>query len=224
MSGILLFGKLRRWGAVLATSLASAALIIICGPIRYSLNPNDGFLIAVVAQVPLVTAVVIQAASASPVPVVERRAARPLRRFRAANYLVLTAATGVILALAASLLGSTAATNEFGAFAVARNLCALIGASYISASLLGQSLGWCLPAAWTILPYVLLTQESGKHEVLTLVTQPDSSYAAFIAAALSWLTGLFLVSATRRDVLEFVPEVMRLVQEHGTRTSKAKNH
>jgi hypothetical protein len=216
--GVVAFGRVRRWGIVVATSLVSAVVIVLCGPVRYSINPNDGYLVAVVAQIPVITAIAFQAASISPLRTAERRAARPLRRFRGASYVLLSVVTAAMLASAASLLGKSAVTDGFGAFAVVRNLCALIGASFVGASLLGRSLGWCLPLAWTVLPYVLLTQESSKHEVLALVTQPDSSYAATLAAGLLWGVGLVVVSGSREDVLEIVPAIRRIAQKRSARS------
>lgn len=206
----MLFGQLRRWSAVLLIGVFSGALILACGPIRYSLNPNDGYLIAVVAQTPLLSAIMIQAASISPLQRAEERATRSLRKYRVANYALMTVGCGIILGFAASLLKGSSGADGFGALSVVRNLCALLGASYVGASMLGTSFGWAVPAAWTILPYVLLTQSSSTHEILTLVTQPDSSYAAFVTAAIFWLVGLVLVSSSRRDVFEVSSEVARL--------------
>lgn len=214
MTGLLLFTRLRRWRANLIVAACCALIILLAGPIRYSLNPNDGYLIAVVSQAPLLSAVLLQASSLSPLQAQERHATRSLRHLRAFNYVVLTVLAAFILALSASLLTSFAGADQdtsVGSLAVVRNLCALTGAGFIGASLLGPSLGWALPTAWTILPYVMLTQSSNNNEVLTLVTQPDNSFTAFATGAIVWIIGLLLVIASRDDALNSPQAIGRII-------------
>lgn len=205
MTGIMLFGRLRRWRTNAIVAVGSAVAILLAGPIQYSLNPTDGYLIAVIAQIPLVSAVLLQSSAISSRQVQEQQAARSLRRLRALNYIGLSAVGAVVLATAASFLVNPAGADQgssLGAVAVARNFLAFTGAGFIGASILGPTLGWTVPTAWAILPYVLLTQVAQKHEVLTLVTQPDNSFTAFAAGAIVWAIGFFLATASREDVVD----------------------
>jgi hypothetical protein len=205
VSGILLFGHLRRWLTNLVIAVGVGAGIAAAGPLHYSLNPDDGYLIAVIAQLPLVSAVVLQASAVSAMSQQEQHAARVLGRYRAFSYIGLSVTVALVLGVSASFLNAQAAADpsvELGGLAVIRNFLALTGASFIGASCLGASLGWVLPTAWAVLPYVLLTQGSQRHEILTLVGQPDGSFTAAATSLIVWLTGLALASASRQDVFD----------------------
>lgn len=227
MTGLLLFGRLRRWHTNALVAACSGAAILIAGPVHYSLNPDDGYLIAAIAQIPLVSAVLLQASAISPLRAQEHHAARSLRRMRALNYVLLSAVAAAALGIAASYLTTQAGSDQetsLGAVAVIRNLCALTGAGFIGASLLGPSLGWTVPTAWTVLPYVLLTQSSQQHEALTLVTQPDGSFIAFVVAACVWGTGFILATASREDVVNFPRLVAQLLNAQGHGETRAQRH
>lgn len=219
MTGTALFSQLRRWRFNLSGLLASGLIILLAGPVRYSLNPDGGYLIAIVAQIPLVNAIILQASAVSSLSSKERLSARSLKRFRVANYVLVSVVGAVVLGGAASFLNAeiNSGPGAIGPFAVIRNLCALIGAAFIGASLLGPSLGWTLPTAWAVLPYLLLTQSSGRHEILTLVTQPSSSFPAFSIAVATWAIGLLLVGAARNDIFDLwrLPgALLRLFRPH----------
>lgn len=214
MNGLFLFARLRRWRTNLIVAVCSGLIILLVGPIRYSLNPSDGYLIAVVSQAPLLSAVLLQASSISPLRAQERHATKSLRHLRAVNYVVLTGVAALILGLSASLLTGSGAVDQdtsVGSLAVVRNFCALAGAGFIGASLFGPSLGWTLPTAWTIFPYVMLTQSSTDNEVITLVAQPDNSFPAFAVGVIVWMIGLVLVSASRDYVLDVPKAIGRMV-------------
>ncbi|WP_435740152.1 hypothetical protein [Clavibacter nebraskensis] len=221
MSAIALFGRARRWRTNVIVFIIVGALIVLCGPVYYALNPNGGYLVSIAAQLPLIPAVVIQATSLSPMAAQEGQASRPLRKYQAFNYLILTAAAAVPLGIAAYFYTPLAGEEQTGGYdlgpiTVIRNLIALIGAGFIGASLIGASLGWVIPAAWAILPYVLLTATSSDNEFITLVVQPDDSFNALAIASVVWLIGLVAASGTRRGALslESIGRRLRLRAAH----------
>lgn len=198
-----LFGRLRRWKTNILAAAICGLVLLLAGPVHYSLNPDGGYLIAIAAQLPLIPAVIMQSSSMTPLGIQESHASRSMGRWRAANYVLLSLAVAVVLGAAAltySPLAGTTHTGGFflGPFVVIRNLAAFTGAAFVGASILGPSLGWVVPAAWAILPYVFLTQTSSQHEVLALVIQPGDSFTAFITAAGIWAVGLLITAGNAR--------------------------
>lgn len=200
---MLSFTRTRRWRTNIAASIIVGALIVLCGPVYYALNPNAGYLVSIAAQLPLIPAVIIQATSMSSMSAQERQASRSLAKYRACNYVLLTAAAAIPLGIAAYLYAPLVGEQQTGGYdlgpvTVIRNLIALIGAGFIGASVIGSSLGWIIPSAWAILPYVLLTATSTSNSFITLVVQPDDSFTAFMVALGIWFGGLLAASGGRR--------------------------
>jgi len=192
MTGIRLFARSRRWNTVIVISAMSAALIVLCGPLNYALNPRGGYLIAVAAQIPVLTAIAIQASLASPLPRQDALSYRSLNPYRLTHVVALTAVAAVAIAIAAVPLSAVdpGANTHQGALALIRNLLALTGAALIGAALLGPRLGWLLPVSWLILPFLVLPGPNADPTgLLTLAIQGDDAVLPNAFACLVWTIG-----------------------------------
>lgn len=201
MTGALLFIRSRYWLANIAIALISAGLIDVCGPIAYSLNPLGGYLVAVAAQIPLVSAVATQASLASATTVQDRYSARHLGVWRLIHYVAMTSVAGIAVGLAASALNVSpesqlSSYSDFGAVAEVRNLLALTGAAFIGASAFGGAFGWTFPLAWATLPFVLARgANSDSTGLLTLVIAPDAAFIPMVAALVTFVVGAALAAS-----------------------------
>lgn len=52
VNGLLLVTRTRRWPLCVALILATGLLIVACGPLSYTLNPDGGYRVAAASQVP----------------------------------------------------------------------------------------------------------------------------------------------------------------------------
>lgn len=197
MIGARLFVRSRRWVAVSATTLVVAGLIVACSPLNYALNPRSGYLIAVAAQMPVIPAVAIQSALASPLPRQDELARRDLTLWRLSHVLVLTAFAAVAIAVAAVpfAAANVDAYAHQGATALVRNLLALTGAAFIGAAMFGSRFGWVLPMSWLILPFLFLpTPLADTSGVLALVVQADDAAAPMAVACATMVVGTVLAT------------------------------
>lgn len=200
MIGAILFARSRRWASVALTTLVAAGLILMCGPLNYSLNPLGGYLIAVAAQIPVMPAIAIQAGLASPLTRQEEYARRRLSPWRLSHLLVLTAFAASAIAVAAVPFASSDvdAYAHQGPTALVRNLLAMAGAALIGAAVFGPRFGWVLPLSWLILPFLFLPTPHTDHTgLLALVVQGDDAVAPLIVACVVWVIGVVLAA---RDV------------------------
>ncbi|WP_437583428.1 hypothetical protein ACSAGD_14210 [Paramicrobacterium sp. CJ85] len=206
-----LFFRARRWVPASIVIFITAVLVVLCGPLNYTLNPRSGYLVGVAAQLPILPAVTIQATVTSrALRAKEGTSARKLTNWRLAHIVCLTALAALSLGLAAIPLTASALTGpaDQGAVAIVRNLIALTGAALLGATFLGPNLAWVFPLTWTILPFVFLPgSPSGLTAIVTLVAQPDSSYAPSVFAIVLWSVGLALqgTSKTLHDFIKNVP-------------------
>jgi hypothetical protein len=187
--------------ANIVIALISAGLIDVCGPIAYSLNPLGGYLVAVAAQIPLVSAVATQASLTSANPIQDRYSARRLGVWRLIHYLAMTSVAGVAVGLAASALrvspeSQLSSYSDFGTVAEVRNLLALTGAAFVGVSAFGGAFGWTVPLAWTTLPFVLSRgANSDSTGLLTLVIAPDTAFIPMVAALVTFVVGAALAAS-----------------------------
>ena len=201
VTGPLLFMRSRHWLANVAIALISAGLIEVCGPIGYSLNPLGGYLVAVAAQIPLVSAVSTGASLGSATTVQDRYSARNVGAWRLIHYLAMTLVAGIAVGLAASALNISSepelsSYSGFGAVAEVRNLLAFTGAAFIGASAFGGAFGWTVPLAWATLPFLLLRgANSDTTGLLTLVIQPDTAFTPMLAAVIIFVVGAALAAS-----------------------------
>ena len=195
MSGVLLFARARRWPTNLGLAGVVGALIVLAGPVYYSLNPDRGPLVAIIAQLPLVSAVALQATGVSPMAAQERHPGRSMRGHRVLHHVAVTVLVSLILGIAASASEAhgTPGGEPVGAATVVRDLLAFTGAAMIGGAVLGAPLGWVLPSAWAILPLLLHTSTTAEDPVASLVVQPDGSLPALVTAVVVWLAGLVIV-------------------------------
>ena len=198
MRGAVLFLRTRRWLVAVLVAVAAAALIVVCGPVNYSLNPRGGYLVAVASQVPVIIAITIQASIATPLRASERRASRPLTPWRLAHILSLTLIASTLVGLAATQIQPPAGAllhgyAPLGASALIRNLFAFMGTALIGAAAFGPRFGWVLPLAWAILPFVALpSPKADPSGLLMLAAQPDDAFAPFVVALITWAIGVAL--------------------------------
>lgn len=195
MRALLLFARGRHWLAVSLICLGSGVLLLVGGSLNYSLNPRGGYLVTVAAQVPIFAAIAIQASLASPLNQVERAAARPIGRWLFLHLCSLTLVAIVALTIAASFLPSSAEHGVIppGAVGLGRNLLAFTGVGLIGAAIFGPLIGWTLPLAWAILPYVALPNPSyDPSGLLMLATQPDEAFMPLLVALVIWSVGIGL--------------------------------
>ena len=195
MRALLLFARGRHWLAASLICLSSGLFLLGCGSLSYSLNPRGGYLVTVAAQVPIFAAIAIQASLASPLNRVERAAARPIGRWLFLHLCSLTVVASAGMSIAASFLPSTAEHGVIppGAVGLGRNLLAFTGVGLIGAAIFGPLIGWILPLAWAILPYVALPNPSyDPSGLLMLATQPDEAFIPFFVALVIWSVGVGL--------------------------------
>jgi hypothetical protein len=192
VSGISLFARARRWRTNLGVAAGVGVLIVLAGPVYYSLNPDRGPLVAIIAQLPLVSAVTLQATSVSPMAAQERLAGRSMRGHRVLHHIAVTVLVALILGIAASLSGadSRPGGEPVGAVTVVRDLLAFTGAAMVGGAVLGAPLGWVLPSAWAILPLLLHTSTTAEDGLASLVVQPEDSFPALATAVVVWSAGL----------------------------------
>jgi hypothetical protein len=192
VSGIGLFARARRWRTNLGVAAGVGVLIVLAGPVFYSLNPDRGPLVAIIAQLPLVSAVTLQATSVSPMATQERHAGRSMRGHRLLHHLAITVLVALILGVAASLSESHGRPGgePVGAVTVVRDLLAFTGAAMVGGAVLGAPLGWVLPSAWAVLPLLLRTSTTAQDPVASLVVQPEDSFPALATAVVVWSAGL----------------------------------
>jgi hypothetical protein len=199
--GARLFIRSRRWTAVTATTLVAAGLIVMCSPLNVMLNPRGGYLIAVAAQVPVIPAIAIQAALASPLPRQDQLARRRLSPWRLSHVVGLTAfAAGAIAVAAVPFAGAEVdAYAHQGAIALVRNLLAMTGAAHIGAAIVGPRFGWVLPLSWLVLPFLFLpTRLADTAGVLALIVQGDDAVVPLAVACTTWVVGVALASIDAR--------------------------
>ncbi len=202
MMGLLLFARSRHWPVGVGVAAACAILILFCGPIGYSLNPDAGFRVAVAAQVPLLSALFTQASLGRAAASAESHPVRSLRRLRFAHVTVMTFTHCLVLGFAATSIipptdGLVNGFAELGPVAIVRNVLALTGVAFLSAAVFGVSFGWLLPLAWATLPYLMIPSlEADTSGVATLLMQPDREFTAFAVAVGCWLIGASSASLT----------------------------
>jgi hypothetical protein len=198
MTGALLFARSRRWLANLVVIAACGILILVCGPLGYSLHPQSAYLVIVAAQVPLLCAITLQASMATATPQKDAAASRDLRSWRLAHIVVFTVLACVSCGIAAAQVVppggfSAGAIHGVGAFAIVRDVIAMTGAALACAALVGPHFGWVLPFAWTIIPYMALpSTRRDPVGIVTLMLQPDYALLPFIVAAALWVVGTAL--------------------------------
>jgi hypothetical protein len=185
---------------VIVISAVAAVMIVLCGPMNYSLNPVYGFLVKVAVQVPLLPAIAIQASLASPVGQQEISGSRDLGTWRLAHVVVLTAIAACFLGLAGMpLAADVVAHSTQGSISVIRNLLALTGAGLIGSVVLGPRLAWLFPVTWLIVPFLFIPRPTADLTgVLTLVGQDDAAFVPFVAACSVWVIGTALASRNSR--------------------------
>lgn len=174
--------------------MATAAAIYACGPLGYSLNPSNGYLIAVATQLPLIPAVAIQATLLdSSSRQREELSARNIGWFRVAHVVLLTALAASASGITASYLTvgpEAVAAADVGSFALVRNVLALTGCALVSGYLLGVNLGWICPLAWAVIPFVVTRPEADADGIITLLGQPDDEFLPALFAAGIWIIGV----------------------------------
>lgn len=204
MSGLVLFARSRRWPLCLAVIAIAGLTIAACGPLSYTLNPVGGYRVAAASQVPVIAALAIQGALASPVPRQEQQAARALWPARLLHIVALTAIAAAVAGVAALAIQPPDgvllnAGSPLGPLALVRNVLAFTGASLLGAALVGPSLGWLVPLAWAILPAVALTGANADPTgLLKLATRPDSAPLPLATAAFIWVIGTVLATCNIR--------------------------
>lgn len=198
MSGMLLFARSRHWLGGTIVAAASAILVLVCGPIGYALNPDAGYRVAVAAQIPLLSALVIQASIGGRPASAESYPVRSMRALRLLHVIIMTLVSCVALGVAAVSLipADESLVNGFadlGPIAIIRNTLALTGAALIGGALFGAGFGWLLPLAWATLPYLVTPSlEADTTGIATLIMRGDDDFWAFIVAISCWVVGAAL--------------------------------
>jgi hypothetical protein len=194
--GARLYIRTRRWVMVIAISALAAAMIMLCGPMNYSLNPAYGYLVKVAVQIPVLPAIAIQASLASPVGQQELSGSRDLSNWRLVHMVFLTAIAALFLGLAiAPLATNVEAHSTQGVVAIVRNLLALTGAGLIGSAIFGPRLAWLVPVTWLIVPFLFVPRPTADLTgVLTLIGQDDIAFVPFVAACAVWAVGVALAS------------------------------
>lgn len=204
MNGLLLFARTRRWPLCVALTLATGLLIVACGPLSYTLNPDGGHRVAAASQVPLIAALTIQGALAPALHRQELQAARALEPWRLLHILGLTAVASAVLAFAALFIQPPAgallnAIAPLGPIALSRDLFAYTGLALTTAALIGPALAWLLPLAWAILPAaVLRPSQPDPTGLLRLPAQPDDAVIPLIVAIAVFVLGAALATNQTR--------------------------
>lgn len=204
MNGLLLFGRTRRWPLCLALILATGLLVVACGPLSYTLNPDRGYRVAAASQVPLIAALTIQGALAPALHRQELQAARALGPWRLLHILGLTAIASVVVGVAALFIQPPAGVllngiAPLGPVALSRDLLAYTGLALTTAALIGPTLGWLLPLAWAILPAAALRpSQPDPTGLLRLTAQPDDAVFPLVVAVAVFVLGTALATTRTR--------------------------
>src|SRR3954464_10887587 len=190
----------RRWPTNVLLIFASGGLIILCGPVHYSLNPGSAYLVSVVAQIPLIASIAMYASTTSSTPLKDEVAARNLVHWRVYHLVAFTVLALLLFSLAATQLQPPreillVSATQLGPVALSRNFLALSGAAMLSGSLFGSAFGWIIPLGWATLPYLAIpTSQVSDHQIMLLLMQGDGAFTSFVIAGCAWCVGVVVVS------------------------------
>ncbi|GLH96277.1 hypothetical protein [Phytohabitans aurantiacus] len=187
MRWLRLYARSRRVPAALAATGGCAAVMWSLWTV-FSNSRDVGVPMVILTVLLMVAAVT--ATLGGPDDALERTAALPWPRRRAAH--LLAASAVVLVPLLATLLTGT----RFGpAEVVIRDAAGLLGLTALGAATIGAARSWFLPLGWTLAAIVFPLPERVYGQILTWQSQAPGSEAAAVTAVLLALGGLVAYAA-----------------------------